>query len=72
MTMEPIYTKYQIAEAWETYQRSHCWRYTKAGGKSAVRMTAPDPNAEQILQCRMVRLKDVISFPKYLEIEYGK
>ena len=69
--MDQVYTQKQIKEAWETYQGSHCWRYLRAGGKEAIRMTAPDTRQEGIINCRMVMLKTVMSFPKYLEVTYG-
>lgn len=67
-----VYTTSQIHEAWDSYQKAYCWKYLKPGGRSAMRMTAPDTRAENITQCKMVRVRNVLSFPKYLEVEYGK
>jgi len=69
--MDPIYTHEQIQVAWSQYTKDHCWKITKRGGQKAVRMQAPDVTAEGLVACRMVKARDAIGFPKYLEITRG-
>jgi hypothetical protein len=55
----------QIKASWETYQKANCWRVLR-GGKWTVSMGKPDTTGGAT-RVEMVKVKDHLSFPKYLE-----
>lgn len=66
-----VYTQNQIDLAWVLYKKAHGWKYLKSDGTWVVRMSAPDLENERITQCKMVKISQVMGFPKYLKIQYG-
>ena len=66
MPMDEVYTLAQIKEHWEEYKAKQAWRVLR-DGKWVIKMKAPEPGKEAMTRCEMVKLKDYVSFPKFLE-----
>jgi hypothetical protein len=71
MPIDNVYTQSQIQEHWDEYLTTYCWKIIKQGGQKAIRMTAPDPNAEGLVDCRLVKMSKAMGFPRYLELING-
>ena len=63
--MEAVYTLPQIKELWEAYQNAKAWRVLREGKWKIYRKS---PNIEDgVTKCEMIKLKDKMSFPKFME-----
>jgi hypothetical protein len=64
--METVYTKAQIKETWDEYQKAKAWRILREG-KWKLYTKSPD-TTNGATKATMVNVKDHISFPKYMEL----
>ena len=59
------FTLADITKAWDGYQSAYCWRTLK-GGKWTV--YTKEPGLNNAVSCQMVKVRSVMSFPRYLEV----
>lgn len=64
--MDEVYTLSQIKEYWDAYRARKAWRMLK-DGKWVLKLTAPALDGAAVTRAEMVKLRDHVSFPKYLE-----
>ena len=63
--MDEVFTISQIKERWEAYLSAKGWRVLKEG-KWKLQFKSPDLTGGAT-KAEMVKIKDYMSFPKYLE-----
>lgn len=68
--MDQVYTQKQITEAWLKYKSDHCWKVL-INGKKMIRFIDPVRTGEKPTSCKMVKIKDAVEFPKFLELFNG-
>lgn len=64
--MDQVFTIGQIKDAWTEYQEKKAWRVLR-DGKWKLYLKNPD-TTDGTTRAEMVKLKDHMSFPKYLEV----
>lgn len=64
--MDAVFTMSQIKDLWEGYQGKKAWRVLR-NGKWKLYTKNPDTTGGAT-RAEMVKLKDHMSFPKYLEV----
>lgn len=70
-TMDTVYTYQQVKDAWQSYNTEMCWVGLNKDGATKVYMRAPDLASGSMRSAKMVKIRDKISFPKYLEMTIG-
>ncbi len=63
--MDQVFTISQIKERWTEYQDKKCWRVLREG-KWKLYLNRPNTTAGAT-RAEMVKIKDHMSFPKFLE-----
>ena len=61
------YTMEQLKAAWATYKTDTAWRVVRAGGQKSIMYSLPEFADDPVVRCEMVKVRDVIEFPAYLE-----
>jgi hypothetical protein len=59
------YSLDKIKDHWDDYQAANCWRALR-GGKWTIYTKQPD--LSDAVSCQMVKVRTVMSFPRYLEV----
>ena len=63
---DQVFTLDQLKERWEDYKEAMAWRVLREG-KWKVYTKRPE-TTDGATRCEMVKIKEHMSFPKYLEV----